>query len=141
MLTGDAIDGVEAARIGWANRSYPSAQLESAVLETAIRIAGVESDLSQILKRMVHRQFEVAGGRAAIKAGQEFQALAGHQASVQAFRADPLAAMKKIAGRQTPTNSTSGQRPETDSTDTDKSDTDKTDTDKSDTDNKEERQP
>jgi len=101
MLTGDAIDGVEAARIGWANRSYPAAELDEAVLEMAGRIAGVESDLSQILKRMVHRQFEVAGGRAAIKAGQEFQALAGHQASVQAFRADPLAALKKIAGRQT----------------------------------------
>jgi hypothetical protein len=30
-----------------------------------------------------------------MRAGQEFQALAGHQASVQAFRADPLGAMKK----------------------------------------------
>jgi len=100
MLTGDAIDGVEAARIGWANRSYPAGDLESGVLSVALRIAGVESDLSQILKRMVHRQFEVAGGRSAIRAGQEFQALAGHQPSVQAFRADPLAAMKKSATRE-----------------------------------------
>jgi hypothetical protein len=44
---------------------------------------------------MVHRQFDVQGGRAAMRAGQEFQALAGHQASVEAFKADPLAAMKK----------------------------------------------
>ena len=46
-------------------------------------------------RRLVHRQFDVRGGRAAIRAGQEFQALAGHQASVQAFRADPLGAMKR----------------------------------------------
>ena len=69
--------------------------LEAEVLAIARRIAGVASDLSQIVKRMVHRQFDVGGGRAAMRAGQEFQALAGHQASVAAFRADPLAAMKQ----------------------------------------------
>ncbi|MFT5200977.1 MAG: enoyl-CoA hydratase [Candidatus Aldehydirespiratoraceae bacterium] len=96
MLTGDAMDGVEAARVGWANRSYAADSLEAEVLAVATRIAGVATDLSQILKRMVHRQFDVSGGRAAMRAGQEFQALAGHQASVESFRADPLAAMKKI---------------------------------------------
>ncbi len=111
MLTGDSIDGTEAARIGWANRSYPADDLESAVLDVAKRIADVESDLSQILKRMVHRQFDVGGGRAAIRAGQEFQALAGHQASVQAFRADPLAAMKKLTDRESgPTDEESSQQ-------------------------------
>ncbi len=95
LLTGDAIDGVEAARIGWANRSYPPADLAGEVLAIAVRIAGVATDLTQIKKRLVHRQFDTRGGRAAIRAGQEFQALAGHQASVQAFRADPLGAMKR----------------------------------------------
>ncbi|MDW3219566.1 MAG: enoyl-CoA hydratase/isomerase family protein [Acidimicrobiales bacterium] len=95
MLTGDGMDGIEAMRRGWANRSYPPDQLEAEVLAVAERIAGVAPDLSQIVKRMVHRQFDVEGGRAAMRAGQEFQALAGHQASVQAFKADPLAAMKK----------------------------------------------
>jgi enoyl-CoA hydratase len=95
MLTGDAIDGAEAARIGWANRSYPAEALDAEVLAVAERVAGVASDLSQILKRMVHRQFEVQGGRAAMRTGQEFQALAGHQASVEAFRSDPLAAIKR----------------------------------------------
>ncbi len=65
------------------------------MLAVAERVAGVASDLSQILKRMVHRQFDVGGGRAAMRAGQEFQALAGHQESVQAFREDPLAAIKR----------------------------------------------
>ena len=94
MLTGDAIDGVEAARIGWANRAYPADELEAAVLAVAERVAGIPPDLAQLHKRMVHRQFDVGGGRAAMRAGQEFQALAAHQASVQAFRADPLAAVK-----------------------------------------------
>lgn len=95
LLTGDAIDGVEAARIGWANRAYLADELEAAVLAIADRIAGVASDLTALKKRLVHRQFDLRGGRSAIRAGQEFQALAGHQASVQAFRADPLGAMKR----------------------------------------------
>ncbi len=95
MLTGDVIDGVEAARVGWANRSYPPAELEAAVLQVAQRVAAIPTDLAQLHKRMVHRQFDVAGGRAAIRAGQEFQALAAHQDSVQAFRADPLGAVKR----------------------------------------------
>jgi len=82
--------------MGWANRSYPAEQLEAEVLAVAERIAGVATDLSQVIKRMVHRQFDVGGGRAAIRAGQEYQALAAHQASVQEFRADPLAAMKAV---------------------------------------------
>jgi len=95
LLTGDGIDGHEAMRIGWANRAYPAEVLEASVREIAGRIAGIATDLTQIKKRMVHRQFDVRGGRAAIRAGQEFQALAGHQESVQAFRADPLGAMKR----------------------------------------------
>ena len=95
MLTGDAIDGVEAARVGWANRAYPANELEAAVLAVAERIAQVPTDLAQLHKRMVHRQFDVSGGRAAMRAGQEFQALAAHQESVQAFKADPLGAVKR----------------------------------------------
>ena len=95
MLTGDVIDGVEAARVGWANRAYPAAELEAAVLAIAERVAAIPTDLAQLHKRMVHRQFDVAGGRAAMRAGQEFQALAAHQGSVQAFKADPLGAIKR----------------------------------------------
>ena len=99
LLTGDAIDGVEAARIGWANRSFPADDLHDSVAKIAGRIATVAPDLTQIKKRMVHRQFDVRGGRAAIRAGQEFQALAAHQESVQAFRADPLGFMKRANAR------------------------------------------
>ncbi len=103
VLTGDAVDGVEAARIGWANRAYPAASLAEEVLAVAVRVAGVAPDLTQLKKRMVHRQFDTRGGRAAIRAGQEFQALAAHQESVQAFRADPLGFMKRANAEDTRT--------------------------------------
>ncbi len=96
MLTGGAMTGTEAARIGWANRAFPAGDLEDEVLDVASTVAGVASDLAQINKRMVHRQAEIMGVRAAVRAGSEFQALAGHQASVQAFKEDPLGAMKRL---------------------------------------------
>ena len=95
MLTGDAIDGVEAARIGFANRSYPPDRLEDEVLAIAQRVAGVPSDLTQINKRSVHRAFDVWGARAAIRAGTELQALASHTDSAQRFRDDALGAVKR----------------------------------------------
>ena len=96
MLTGDDITGAEAVAIGWANRAFPAADLEAEVLRIAKRIAVIAPDLTQINKRGVHRQNDILGARAAIRAGSELQALAGHQASVAAFRADPLGTMKRI---------------------------------------------
>jgi enoyl-CoA hydratase len=95
MLTGDAIDGEEAVRIGFANRSFPVDRLEEEVLAVAVRIAGVPSDLTQINKRSVHRAFDVWGARAAIRAGTELQALAGHTEAAAAFRQNALAAVKQ----------------------------------------------
>jgi len=75
MLTGDAIDGLEAVRLGFANRAFPVAELEGRVLEMASRIAKVDPELTQINKRAVHRQMEVMGMRAGLRAGAELQAL------------------------------------------------------------------
>jgi enoyl-CoA hydratase len=94
MLTGDPIDGVEASRIGFANRSYPADRLEDEVLRIATRIAGVPSDLAQINKRSVHRAFDVWGARAAIRAGTELQALAGHTETAANVRENILASVK-----------------------------------------------
>jgi enoyl-CoA hydratase len=96
MLTGDDITGTEAVALGWANRAFPAADLEAEVLRIARRIAAIAPDLTQINKRGVHRQADILGTRAAIRAGSELQALAGHQASVAAFKADPLGTMKRI---------------------------------------------
>jgi enoyl-CoA hydratase len=76
MLTGDAIDGVEAVRVGFANRAFPADRLEAEVLAMAERVAKIPTDVQQMNKRSVHRAMEIMGLRAAIRAGAEIQALA-----------------------------------------------------------------
>jgi enoyl-CoA hydratase len=76
MLTGDAISGAEAVRVGFANRAFPSESLEREVLAIAERIAKIPTDVQQMNKRSVHRAMEIMGLRAAIRAGTEIQALA-----------------------------------------------------------------
>ena len=98
ILTGDPISGVEAAAIGFANRSFPADDLDRAVVNVASRVAGVPSDLAQINKRSVHRAFDVWGARAAIRAGTELQALAGHTRTSAENRQGLLDRMKGVAG-------------------------------------------
>lgn len=95
MLTGESISGDEAARIGFANRAYEPDELEDQVLAIAEKVAGVAPDLQQINKRSVHRSMETMGVRAAIRNATEFQALAGHAPSVQAFKQNALENIKK----------------------------------------------
>ena len=76
MLTGDAISGADAVRVGFANRAFPPERLESEVLAIAERIAKIPTDVQQMNKRSVHRAMEIMGLRAAIRAGTEIQALA-----------------------------------------------------------------
>ena len=76
MLTGDAIDGREAVRVGLANRAFPVTELEGEVLSIAERIARIPTDVQQMNKRSVHRAMEIMGLRAAVRAGAEIQALA-----------------------------------------------------------------
>ena len=94
MLTGDPISGIQAEAIGFANRSYPAVELDESVLAVAGRVAGVPSDLAQINKRSVHRAFDVWGARAAIRAGTELQALAGHTRTAAEHRDGLLERMK-----------------------------------------------
>ncbi len=94
LLTGDSVSGDEAARMGLVNRAYPAAELEREVLAIASRVAQVAPDLQQLNKRSVHRAMDIMGVRAAIRAGSELQALAGHQASVRARLANALETMK-----------------------------------------------
>jgi enoyl-CoA hydratase len=84
MLTGDAMSGVEAVECGFANRAFPASELEAKVTEIAARVAKVPSDLQQFNKRAVHRQMEIMGIRAGIRAGTEMQALASYTKTAQA---------------------------------------------------------
>ena len=97
MLTGDAIDGREAVRIGMANRAFPEADLERETLALAARVASIPSDLLQINKRTVHRAMEFKGVRTATRAGSELQGLASNLESTREFFADPSAAVKQAA--------------------------------------------
>lgn len=76
MLTGDSIDGLEAVRVGFANRAFPADRLDAEVLAVAERVAKIPTDVQQMNKRSVHRAMEIMGLRAAIRAGTEIQALA-----------------------------------------------------------------
>jgi enoyl-CoA hydratase len=74
--------------MGWANRSWPEAELGDEVLAMAQRIAQVPPDIVQINKRTVHRGMEVMGLRAAIRAGTELAALATHSKTLREFTKD-----------------------------------------------------
>jgi enoyl-CoA hydratase len=85
MLTGDAVSGAEAVRMGLANRCFANEALEEGVLEIAERIAKIPPDLQQLNKRSVHRAMDIMGMRAAIRAGTEIQALGFHQRSSREY--------------------------------------------------------
>jgi enoyl-CoA hydratase len=88
MLTGDAMNGVEAVEKGFANRAYPAEQLDEKVLEHAERVAKVPADIQQMNKRSIHHAMEIMGMRAAIRAGTEVQALAFFTETSQTYRAE-----------------------------------------------------
>ena len=85
MLTGDAMSGSEAARLGWANRALPADQLDAEVLAVAGRVAQLPTELAAINKRSVHRAMEIMGLRAAVRAGTELQALAFQTEASKAY--------------------------------------------------------
>jgi enoyl-CoA hydratase len=95
MLTGDSISGVEAVRLGWANRAYPADQLEDEVVRIAQRIALIPADMAQLNKRVVHRGMEVMGLRSAIRVGTELCALGTKQETMYKFIAEMRGGLTK----------------------------------------------
>jgi enoyl-CoA hydratase len=85
MLTGDAISGTEAVRLGFANRAFPAEALEAETLAMAQRIAKVDPQLTQLNKRLVHRQMEAMGLRAGLRAGTDLHALGWHTPASRAY--------------------------------------------------------
>jgi enoyl-CoA hydratase/carnithine racemase len=85
MLTGDAISGLEAVRLGFANRAFPAEELEAEALAMASRIAQVDPELAQLNKRLVHRQMEAMGLRAGLRAGTDLHALGWSTAASRAY--------------------------------------------------------
>ncbi len=85
MITGDSLSGVECARLGWANDSFPAEELEKRVLEVAQRVASVPPDVCALNKRVVHRQMEIMGLHTRIRAGSELCALGTHTRTLAEF--------------------------------------------------------
>jgi enoyl-CoA hydratase len=88
MLTGDAFDGLEAVRLGFANRAFKAQDLEREVLAMAERIAKVDPELAQLNKRLVHRQMEAMGMRAGLRAGTDLHALGWHTPASRTYMAE-----------------------------------------------------
>jgi enoyl-CoA hydratase len=85
LLTGDWITGVEAADLGFATRSFPADDLESAVLNLAERVSNVPADILALNKRACHRAMEAAGIRTGMRACAELNAIGFHQRSSREF--------------------------------------------------------
>ncbi|MGI9601814.1 MAG: enoyl-CoA hydratase-related protein [Acidimicrobiales bacterium] len=85
MITGDSISGVEAVELGWANAAWPAAELDERVLEVAVRVTKVPTEMVQLNKRVVHRQMEHMGLRNGIRAGTELCALGTHTKAMEEF--------------------------------------------------------
>ena len=75
MITGNSISGYDAAKYGWATRSFPSDKLELETLNIAKTIAQISPEMTQFSKRSVHRAMEVMGLRQHLRFGTEIQAL------------------------------------------------------------------
>ena len=81
LLTGDSMSGTEAVTNGFANRAFPMADLDAAVVAVAERVAKIPPDLLALNKRAAHRAMEAMGIRTGIRATAEIQALGFHQKS------------------------------------------------------------
>lgn len=60
-LTGEAMSGTDAVQVGFANRSWPQAELAAAVLQRAVTIAASPRDISRINKATVRAGMAAMG--------------------------------------------------------------------------------
>jgi enoyl-CoA hydratase len=76
LLTGeDRIVADEALRIGLVNRVVPRAELESATLALARRMAAADPVALSLTKQAINRSLEIAGFREALMAGADLDAI------------------------------------------------------------------
>ena len=95
MLTGDSISGLEAVRLGYANRAWPAEQLAAETMAMASRIAKLDPELAQLNKRLIHRQMEAMGMRAGLRAGTDLHALGWHTNASREYMAVMREGVKK----------------------------------------------
>ncbi|MEO7521885.1 MAG: enoyl-CoA hydratase-related protein [Gemmatimonas sp.] len=74
--TGSTLSGLEAADIGWANRSVPASELDNVVATIAARIARTPPGLLRLKKAALNRIADKAGFRDAVQLGAVWDAIA-----------------------------------------------------------------
>jgi enoyl-CoA hydratase len=84
---GTTIDGKEAERIGWANKSVPAESLETVVNTLASKIAETPLEILKLYKIQINRIEDIMGYRAAIMCGCDADAIAHFGPAVQSFYA------------------------------------------------------
>jgi enoyl-CoA hydratase len=85
MLAGSSLSGKEAARVGYANRSFPVENLEEEVLKIARSVANIPPDLQILNKRSVHQAMEIMGIRTALRAGHPLVSLGNYSKTTEDF--------------------------------------------------------
>ena len=88
LLTGDLVDGTEAARIGLVNRVVPAERLADEVDALADKLARVEPDVMAPTKLMLNRAMEAAGFLAAVEMGLDVQSMINMSETSRAVRRD-----------------------------------------------------
>ena len=87
LLTGDLIDGREAARIGLVSEAVPAAQLDARVAELAARMASVPANQLQMHKLLVNQAYDAMGLPNTQMLATFFDGVARHSPEGVAFKA------------------------------------------------------
>jgi enoyl-CoA hydratase len=86
MLTGDAVDGSEAARIGLVSAAVPANRLEVEVEALAARLATIPANQLTLSKLLVNQAYENMGLRTSQLIGTVFDGIARHTPEGIAWR-------------------------------------------------------
>ncbi len=76
LMTGDTLNGLDAARIGLVLEAYPADQLDTEVSDLARRIACVDAEILATHKRVINMQMELAGAKISQRYAAELDARA-----------------------------------------------------------------
>ncbi len=86
MLTGDAVDGLEAARIGLVSKAVPADRLDAEVDALAARLASIPANQLALSKLLVNQAYENMGLRTSQLIGTVFDGIARHTPEGIAWR-------------------------------------------------------
>jgi enoyl-CoA hydratase len=119
LLTGDLLDGREAARIGLVSQAVPAAELDATVDALARRMASVPANQLAMAKTVVNAAYEQMGLQTTQLLATLFDGVARHTPEGIAFkrRAEEVGWKRAVAERDHPDGTASAPRVDAPSTD------------------------